>query len=70
MTIFEAADALNERLEPFRWFSAVGVGGTGEHDAIVVYVKSLSHPELEEIRAGWMGYPVEVLKMGQVYPAA
>jgi hypothetical protein len=70
MSIEQAAARLQERLSGVPWFTAVG---TGEHEGaprIYLYVKSLKHAELNALRDGWEGYPVEIRKMGTIRTAA
>lgn len=70
MSIEKAAESLNERLESHEWLTAVAVGELDFRDVIYVYVKSLRHKELDELkRNGWMGYEVVIEKIGTIHPA-
>jgi hypothetical protein len=69
MTIEEAAQGLYERVGGAPWFTAVGVGQHEREPCIFVYVKSLNVPALDTLKAGWMGYPVQVRQMGTPQPA-
>ena len=69
MTIEEAAQALYERVGSAPWFTAVGVGQHHREPCIFVYVKSLNVAALDSLKAGWMGYPVQLRQMGTPQPA-
>ena len=69
-TIFEAAEALQRKLEAFPWLTAVAVGELDGREVIFVYAKSLRHKEVDSLRHdGWMGYEVIVEKVGTIRPA-
>ncbi len=70
MTIEQAAATLHERLSDTPWFTAVGTGECDGSPCIYLYVKSLKHAELDMLRDGWQGYPVEIRKMGTIRTAA
>lgn len=70
MTISEAAEALQAKLEAFDWLTAVAIGARDLREVIYVYVKSTRHKEIDQLkRDGWMGYEVVVEKIGAIHPA-
>jgi hypothetical protein len=66
MTAEQAAQRLDDRLRGRHWYVSVGIGTTSAGEAIFVYVKSLRHRELTDLREGWMGYPVLVRAVGSI----
>jgi len=64
MTLEDAAQSLQARLQGTPWLTAVGVGEDAGISYIVVYVKNLKDAELGFLEGGWKGHPVIVRKMG------
>ena len=72
MNAYDAAEALQTRLEVYSWLNAVAVGEFDGRPAIYAYTKTaVRHPELQKLKSdGWMGYKVLIEKVGIVKPAA
>lgn len=70
MTPEEAANQLDRKLRPYKWYISTGVGETGRDDpALFVYVTTAKPRELSRLADGWMGYKVIVSSVGSVRPA-
>ncbi len=69
MTIDDAAKALHERVHDAPWYTAVGIGAVHQEPCLFLYVKFTPRQAGSELPDRWMGYPVEVRKMGAPQPA-
>ncbi len=66
MTVQDVTSKLFNELSSRPWFVSIGVGESQAGAVIYVYVKTLRHKELEELRSGYEGYPVVVERTGLV----
>ena len=66
MAVEQAAARLDAKLRGRPWYTAVGVARTLSGHHLIVYVKTVRHPELAQLSGGWEGYPVIIRPMGSV----
>jgi hypothetical protein len=68
MTVEQAAERLNRKLEDTPGFVALGVGEEGGQPNLVIYVRSVNADLARLEREGWEGYPVVIKRTGLPRP--
>lgn len=70
MDIRQAVTELQQRLEKFKWLTAIAIGNANGEDVIYVYLRvATKHPEIKSLKKdGWLGYRVIVERIGSVFP--
>jgi hypothetical protein len=68
MTVEQAADLLNRKLEGVPGFVALGVGEEGGQPSLVIYARSVNRDLVRLERDGWEGYPVIIKRTGLPRP--
>jgi hypothetical protein len=68
-TLREAAGSLHEELSNYPWFVSVGMGTPDDEETLYIYVTSVKHDPLRELRFGYKGFPVLIEKTGHFRPA-
>ena len=68
MSIERASKLLHGRLSYWPSMHTIGVGHYDKAEAIFVYVRSTPQSLPNDIKNGWMGYPVVIKKTGSVRP--
>ena len=70
LTVHDATERLFETLSHRPWFVSIGRGTVDGRDAIYLYVKTIRHKELDDLKKhGYHGVPVIVEKSGEFRPA-